>query len=84
MKCKICGAKLKKDGDICKNCYKAYLEEEELKKDINKQLRIKESNTGWRDGIEDNVLAALIKDLGPVPRTYITPHNCPQHKFQGI
>jgi len=41
MKCKICGAKLKKDGDICKNCYKAYLEEEELKKDVNEQLRIK-------------------------------------------
>lgn len=41
MKCRICGAKLKKDGDICKSCYKAYLEEEELKKDVNEQLRIK-------------------------------------------
>jgi hypothetical protein len=48
------------------------------------QRYLEKLNTGWRDGIEDNVLAALIKDLGPVPRTYITPHNCPQHKFQGI
>ncbi len=36
MKCKICGAKLKKeDGDICTNCYKRYQEEEDLKKDTN-------------------------------------------------
>ena len=30
MRCKICGAKLKKDGDICKNCYKEYKEKESL------------------------------------------------------
>ncbi len=41
MKCRICGAKLKKDGDICSNCYKAYLEEEDLKKDTNEIFRIK-------------------------------------------
>lgn len=41
MRCKICGAKLKKEGDICKSCYKTYLEEEELKKDVNEQLKIK-------------------------------------------
>ncbi len=41
MRCKICGAKLKKDGDICTSCYKEYLEEEELKKDVNEQLKIK-------------------------------------------
>lgn len=41
MKCKICGANLKKDGDICSNCYKTYQEEEELKKDVNEILKIK-------------------------------------------
>ena len=34
MKCKICGAKLKKeDGDICTSCYQKYQEEEDLKQD---------------------------------------------------
>lgn len=33
MRCKICGAKLKKEGDICKNCYKEYKEKETLYKD---------------------------------------------------
>ena len=41
MRCSICGAKLAKEGDICKNCYKEFQEEEELKKDINEQLKIK-------------------------------------------
>lgn len=41
MKCKICGAKLKKEGDICTNCYKAYQEEEDLKKDVNEILKLK-------------------------------------------
>ena len=41
MKCKICGANLKKEGDICTNCYKAYQEEEDLKKDVTEVLKIK-------------------------------------------
>lgn len=41
MKCKICGAKLNKDGDICKNCYQDILEEEKLEKDVNELLKIK-------------------------------------------
>lgn len=41
MRCRICGAKLKKEGDICTNCYKAYQEEEDLKKDTNEILRLK-------------------------------------------
>lgn len=41
MRCSICGAKLKKDGDICTNCYKKYQEEEDLKKDVNQRLVIK-------------------------------------------
>lgn len=41
MRCSICGAKLKKPGDICINCYKAYQEEEDLKKDVNVKLKIK-------------------------------------------
>lgn len=41
MRCRICGAKLTKDGDICKNCYKEFQEEEELKKDTKEQLKIR-------------------------------------------
>ncbi|MCI8276392.1 MAG: hypothetical protein HFJ46_00365 [Clostridia bacterium] len=41
MKCKRCGAKLNKEGDICKNCYKKILEEEELEKDVNELLKLK-------------------------------------------
>ena len=41
MRCSICGARLKKEGDICKNCYKEFQEEEELRKDTNEQLKIK-------------------------------------------
>lgn len=33
MRCKICGANLKKDGDICKNCYQQYKEQESLEAD---------------------------------------------------
>lgn len=41
MRCSICGAKLKKDGDICTNCYKEFQEEEDLKKDTNEKLKLK-------------------------------------------
>ena len=42
MRCKICGAKLaKENADICLNCYKAYQEEEDLKKDIEEKLIVK-------------------------------------------
>lgn len=41
MKCRICGAKLKKDGDICSNCYKEFQEEEDLKRDTNERLKLK-------------------------------------------
>lgn len=34
MKCKICGAELRKDGDICNKCYAEYAKEEEIKKDL--------------------------------------------------
>ena len=40
MKCKICGAELRKDGDICKNCYAEFVEEEEIKEDIKKDNNI--------------------------------------------
>lgn len=38
MKCKICGAELKKKGDICKNCYEEYREIEKLKTINEKEL----------------------------------------------
>lgn len=41
MKCRICGAKLKKEGDICTNCYKEFQEEEDLKKDTAEKLKLK-------------------------------------------
>ena len=41
MKCSICGAKLKKAGDLCSNCYKEFQEEEELKKDVNEIFKMK-------------------------------------------
>lgn len=41
MRCSICGAKLKKEGDICSNCYKEYQEEETLKKDVNEVFKLK-------------------------------------------
>lgn len=41
MRCSICGAKLKKEGDICTNCYKKYQEEEDLKKDVKERLVVK-------------------------------------------
>lgn len=41
MKCRICGAKLRKEGDICKNCYEEYCKEEELENDVNEIFKIK-------------------------------------------
>lgn len=38
MRCKICGAKLKKDGDICRNCYQEHREQEELRRINEKEL----------------------------------------------
>ncbi len=40
MRCSICGAKLKKEGDICVNCYREYQEEEDLKKDTKEKLKL--------------------------------------------
>lgn len=40
MKCRICGAKLKKDGDICKSCYEEYCKEEALEKDVNEIYKV--------------------------------------------
>ena len=41
MRCSICGAKLKKEGDICTNCYKLMQEEKELSKDTNIVFELK-------------------------------------------
>lgn len=40
MRCKMCGAKLKKEGNICKNCYQKYKKEEELKT-VKEEVRLK-------------------------------------------
>ena len=41
MRCRICGAKLRNEGDICSSCYKLYQEEESLKKDVSEKLVVK-------------------------------------------
>ena len=41
MKCRICGAKLRKEGDICKSCYEEYCKEEALEKDVNEIYKVK-------------------------------------------
>ena len=41
MRCSICGAKLRKDGDICTNCYKKLQEEKELENDKNVAFEVK-------------------------------------------
>ena len=41
MRCSICGAKLRKDGDICTNCYKRLQEEKELENDTNVIFEVK-------------------------------------------
>lgn len=38
MRCKMCGAKLKKEGDICKNCYEEYKEKKKLMADNEEEL----------------------------------------------
>ena len=38
MKCKMCGAELKKEGDICKNCYEKYKKQEILRSDDEEVL----------------------------------------------
>lgn len=38
MRCKMCGAKLKKEGDICKNCYQKYKEKAELRADNEQEI----------------------------------------------
>lgn len=40
MKCRICGAKLRKEGDICKNCYEEYCKEEALENDTTEIFKI--------------------------------------------
>ena len=40
MKCRICGAKLRKEGDICKACYEEYCKEEALEKDVKEVYKI--------------------------------------------
>ena len=41
MRCKICGEKLKKEGDICNSCLSKIKEEEKLKKDTKVKYEIK-------------------------------------------
>lgn len=41
MKCRRCGAVLRKEGDLCPKCHKAMLEEEELKNDVKALLTVK-------------------------------------------
>ncbi|MBR3697156.1 MAG: hypothetical protein IKM97_02655 [Clostridia bacterium] len=40
MKCEICGAELKKEGNICKKCYAQYVKDEEIKSDIKNNKNV--------------------------------------------
>ena len=40
MKCKICGAELRKEGDICNKCYAEYVKNEEIKDEINSDKNV--------------------------------------------
>lgn len=40
MKCKICGAELRKEGDICNKCYAEYVKEEEIQKEIKSDKNV--------------------------------------------
>lgn len=40
MKCKICGAELRKEGDICKKCYAEYVKDEEVKNDLKSDKNV--------------------------------------------
>ena len=41
MECRRCGAKLRREGDLCPKCYKKVLEEEELKNDVIPIMTVK-------------------------------------------
>ena len=41
MRCRICGAKLRKEGDICKSCYEEYCKEEALEKDTKEIFKVR-------------------------------------------
>jgi len=41
MRCSICGAQLKKEGDICNKCYKEFKEEEQVKNDKEVLFKLK-------------------------------------------
>lgn len=40
MRCKICGAELRKEGDICKDCYAEYVEGEKIKEELNSDKNV--------------------------------------------
>ena len=42
-KCKICGAELKKEGELCNNCMNQIMKEEETKNDVNEIYSFKPS-----------------------------------------
>ena len=41
MRCSICGTKLKKEGEVCSNCYNELQAEEEYRNDVNEVFKIK-------------------------------------------
>lgn len=47
MKCKVCGAELKKDGDICNKCYEKLVKEEEINMDQKVLYTLKMKYIPW-------------------------------------
>ena len=54
MKCKVCGAELRNEGDICKNCYAEMLEYEELEKDTKVIYKLKPKFIPIYEILKDN------------------------------
>jgi hypothetical protein len=62
MKCKICGAELKKDGDICTKCYDKLKKEEELNTDKKELYKLKRSYVPGYEIVRlgDSIILAVI------------------------
>lgn len=61
MRCKMCGAMLKKDGDICKNCYQKYKEQEKLKAENEEEiLKIKRKYSPKFNLLKNGEIIALL------------------------
>ena len=61
MRCKMCGKELKKEGDICKNCYEKYKKEQNLRADNEQEIfRINRKYSPKFNLLKNGELIALV------------------------